>query len=273
MQWSKAKPRSRAQSSSFCVPLIAGPSSSPVMRKEMAPPKSGPAPARNSLAAATMAAMPPFMSTAPRPIEPAVRPPRRRRAARSRPPSSPGGTTSVWPANTRCGRPLAERGEEVLDVRRAGLGEGDAVHGEAERRERARRAESSAPPSAGVTERAAHQIAGEGEGVDGHDRNRCGAIAGRLAGRGRRCRGRSAHAATANAAGAASRCAGDRRARVRLPPSIPQQLVDRGLGAGLLVDPLDDHRAIERRARRRRRAAACRAWCRTPPPNRAAPRP
>ena len=47
-------------------------------------------------------------------------------------------------------------------------------------------------------------------------------------------------------------------ARRRL--SIPQQFVDAGLGARLLVDALDDDGAGEARARLRRSCAACPAW-------------
>src|SRR5262249_26700556 len=40
------------------------------------------------------------------------------------------------------------------------------------------------------------------------------------------------------------------RHRPPMPNSIPEQLVDRGLGAGALINRLHNHRAIERRARR-----------------------
>ena len=61
-----------------------------------------------------------------------------------------------------------------------------------------------------------------------------------------------------------------RATRVAQVASIAQQLVDRGLDAGLRVDPLDDHGAGQRRARACRPATAGRAACRAPPPNRRA---
>ena len=78
--------------------------------------------------------------------------------------SSPGGTTSVWPAKVMCGAPRADAGIEIVDVGGARLAEGDAMHLEAgafqdvlEHAERAgiRRGHR----------RAAQQIAGDGEGV------------------------------------------------------------------------------------------------------------
>ena len=53
---------------------------------------------------------------------------------------------------------------------------------------------------------------------------------------------------------------------------VPQQFVDAGLGAGLLVDPLDDHRAIKIWRRLAVLARLAGAWCPAPPPNMPAPR-
>ena len=82
------------------MPLIAGPSSSPVRRKLIEPLNAPLAMKRK--AAATEAATPPFMSQAPRPqSSPSAISPEngsnRQRAL------SPGGTTSVWPAKARLG--------------------------------------------------------------------------------------------------------------------------------------------------------------------------
>ena len=52
---------------------------------------------------------------------------------------------------------------------------------------------------------------------------------------------------------------------------VAQQLVDAGLGARLLVHGLDDHGAVEARARLVVRERLARQRARTPPPNRAAP--
>ncbi len=63
---SKRSPCSRAQASIFTVPLTAGPSSSPVISSDSVP-AGLPSAAIFSSAAAMKQAMPPFMSTAPRP--------------------------------------------------------------------------------------------------------------------------------------------------------------------------------------------------------------
>ena len=107
MQPSKRSPRARTQSSSLAVPFTAGPSSSPVIRKEIEP-REVPWRATWARAAATAAAMPPFMSQAPRPctIPSATVPAKggKRQAA-----ASPGGTTSVWPAKAMWGVPVPMR--------------------------------------------------------------------------------------------------------------------------------------------------------------------
>ena len=64
-QASSASPRDLSQSSTFLVPLTATPSSSPVINR-LIEPCGGPS-ARCCAAAATKAAMAPFMSQAPRP--------------------------------------------------------------------------------------------------------------------------------------------------------------------------------------------------------------
>ena len=66
-QWSNFSPCAAAQVKSFGVPLTAMPSSSPVIRNEIEPFGLPSFAARWSSAAATAQAMPPFMSTAPRP--------------------------------------------------------------------------------------------------------------------------------------------------------------------------------------------------------------
>ena len=75
---------------------------------------------------------------------------------------------------------------------------------------------------------------------------------------------------SAPAPAAAGRQVGIRSPRLRLDQSVPQQLVDRGLGAGLLVHALDDHRAVERRARRAVRQRLARQASPAPPRNRPA---
>ena len=103
-----------AQSSSLAVPLTAGPSSSPVMRKLIEPLNAPLAMKRK--AAATEAATPPFMSQAPRPQSPVGDFGRERIEAPAR--RSPGGTTSVWPAKARFGRAVAEARLEIENVGR-----------------------------------------------------------------------------------------------------------------------------------------------------------
>ena len=63
---SKVMPRASHQARSFSVPLMDGPSSSPVS-SSVTVPVSGQPSARRRATAATKAATPPFMSTAPRP--------------------------------------------------------------------------------------------------------------------------------------------------------------------------------------------------------------
>ena len=69
--------------------------------------------------------------------------------------SSPGGTTSVWPANIEIGLCRADAGVKVFDRRGAGLGEGHAVHGKSRLRQhapanmRARRLPPASPSGSG----------------------------------------------------------------------------------------------------------------------------
>ncbi len=82
--------------------------------------------------------------------------------------SSPGATTSVWPANTRFGRAGADARIEVLDVVGAGLRERDALDREA----------GALEPIGEIGQRAAfrrrhrgtaQEITGEGDGIGGHN--------------------------------------------------------------------------------------------------------
>jgi hypothetical protein len=100
-QASQLSPRSIAHFRSLIVPLIAGPSSSPVIRKEIEP-FGGPFLSMWRATAAAKHAIPPFMSTAPRPyiMPPAIS---AENGGCDQAASSPVGTTSVWPANIRCG--------------------------------------------------------------------------------------------------------------------------------------------------------------------------
>jgi hypothetical protein len=70
-QWSNFSPRAAAHCNSFIVPLTERSSSSPVIRNEIEPlpsfPGLPPWSARYCSTAAALQAMPPFMSTAPRP--------------------------------------------------------------------------------------------------------------------------------------------------------------------------------------------------------------
>jgi hypothetical protein len=66
-QASSRSPRAFSHSSTGLVPLIATPSSSPVISRLMAPGGRPPADLRKRAAAATKLAMAPFMSAAPRP--------------------------------------------------------------------------------------------------------------------------------------------------------------------------------------------------------------
>ena len=80
--------------------------------------------------------------------------------------SSPGGTTSVWPANTRCGRGGADAGVEILDRRGAGLARRSC---DATVEARGLRARASIKRERAAFRRrhrrAAQQIAGEGDGI------------------------------------------------------------------------------------------------------------
>ena len=66
-QASIVSPRSASFFSILTVPLTAGPSSSPVIRRLIEPPKSRPRRARKRAQASVKAAIAPFMSAAPRP--------------------------------------------------------------------------------------------------------------------------------------------------------------------------------------------------------------
>ena len=66
-QASIVSPRSASRFSIFTVPLTAGPSSSPVISRLIAPPKLVPRRATKRWAASVKAAIAPFMSAAPRP--------------------------------------------------------------------------------------------------------------------------------------------------------------------------------------------------------------
>ena len=66
-QASIVSPRSARRFSILTVPLTAGPSSSPVIRRLIEPPKSPPRFLRKRVAASVKAAIAPFMSAAPRP--------------------------------------------------------------------------------------------------------------------------------------------------------------------------------------------------------------
>ena len=105
----------RGETFDHCIlgePLMATLSSSPVIRNEIEPPPSfrglPPLAARWSSAAATLQAIAPFMSTAPRPNRtPSAMSPANGSCDHAL--MSPGGTTSVCPANIRCGEPVPNR--------------------------------------------------------------------------------------------------------------------------------------------------------------------
>ena len=107
-QASMVSPRCASHSSTFLVPLIATPSSSPVIRKLIEPVKLTPRLAMNASAAAMKAAIAPFMSTAPRPhsTSSCTAAPN---GANDQASALPMGTTSVWPAKHRLGLPLPRR--------------------------------------------------------------------------------------------------------------------------------------------------------------------
>ena len=84
------------------VPLTEMSSSSPVIRNEIDPFGLPPLSFRYCSTAATLQAMPPFMSTAPRPYSmPSFTSPENAPCVHAL--SSPTGTTSVWPAKVMCG--------------------------------------------------------------------------------------------------------------------------------------------------------------------------
>ena len=90
------------------VPLTEMSSSSPVIRNEIDPFGLPSLAARYSSTAATLQAMPPFMSTAPRPYrKPSLTSPENAPWVQAL--SSPGGTTSVCPAKVMCGAEVPMR--------------------------------------------------------------------------------------------------------------------------------------------------------------------
>ena len=107
MQWSNFSPRSAAHCSSLGVPLTAMPSSSPVIRKEIEPFFS-PVPVEmieHGGERAGDAALHVDGAAAVK-LAPSISPPK---GGCAQAVSSPGGTTSVWPANTRLGASLPMR--------------------------------------------------------------------------------------------------------------------------------------------------------------------
>ena len=121
MQWSKVSPFARAQSSSFAVPLIDGPSSSPVTRKLIEPLKR--ALATKPSAAATAAATPALHVAGPAAPEAAVGDfGRERGKAPARRVSRRHDVGMAGEGEVR--RFRSEAGVEVEDVRRPGRGEG-----------------------------------------------------------------------------------------------------------------------------------------------------
>ena len=100
--------RLRNQSSILRVPLIAGPSSSPVIKRLIEPSKPSPRRARKRDTAATKQAIAPFMSVAPRPYSaPSIT--SAPNGSRDHAAASPTGTTSVWPAKQKFAPPLPSR--------------------------------------------------------------------------------------------------------------------------------------------------------------------
>jgi hypothetical protein len=143
-QTSIASPWAAIQSRSAVVPSVAGPSSSPVIARMIAP--SGGAVCTMSTAAATKAATPDFMSVAPRPYiqSPVTSAPKGGWVQAA---SSPTGTTSVWPLKPKLraapfGPQRANRfGVPLRSARVQANPASDRIAASA----------SSAPPSAGVT--------------------------------------------------------------------------------------------------------------------------
>ena len=131
----------------FTVPKSASASSSPVIIK-LIDPRSGVC-SMNSATAATKAAIPPFMSAAPRPNSfPSCTTPLNGSCCHfSR---SPTGTTSVWPAKAKCG-PLIPRRAKRLSMRATPVPNGNLVQSKPNLLSSSC-IKSSAPPSAGVTD-------------------------------------------------------------------------------------------------------------------------
>ena len=132
------------------------------------------------------------------------------------PASSPGGTTSVWPAKTSCGRARPDRGRRGSRRPACPAPRRSGAATEASR-SRSPASSASAPPSAGVTER-------------------------------QRTSACISATESVGSRGIGSPSAGRAQSR-------SSSLID-GLGAGLLVHALDDHGAVERRRRASRRARA-----------------
>ena len=140
-------------------------SSSPVIRNEIEPFGLPPLSARYCSTAATLQAMPPFMSTAPRPYSmPSFTSPEN---APWRPGGFVAGRHHVGMAGEGDVRRLgADARIEIVDVGGAGLAEGDAVHLEAGGLQHAFEHAERAGVG-GRYGRAADEVAGNGEGV-GH---------------------------------------------------------------------------------------------------------
>ena len=134
-----------------------------MIRNEIEPFGLPPWSARYSSTAATLQAMPPFMSTAPRPYrKPSLTSPEN--APWLQAASSPAGTTSVCPAKLMCGTLLADPGIEIVDIGGAGFAEGDAMHLEAGSFQDV--FENSQRAGVGRGDgRAPHEVAGNGNGV------------------------------------------------------------------------------------------------------------
>jgi hypothetical protein len=92
------------------VPSIEGPSSSLVSRKAMRPGTASVASSRSQ--AVTIAARLPFMSAAPRPCSMPLSM-RGSKGGCVHAASGPGGTTSVWPANTNSGPSLPRTAQRL----------------------------------------------------------------------------------------------------------------------------------------------------------------
>ena len=131
-------PRSSSQSMIRGVPKVAGPSSSPVMRKQSVPrslldPRHGGDEGGDRALHVVGAAADQHGR------------PRSARANGSLAQPSPGGTTSRWPAKPKCGRACAADRDHILDRAVGRLAHHEAVDVEAERQQ--------APPRARRTPR------------------------------------------------------------------------------------------------------------------------